>query len=155
MIPEGKDGIDFINIYSKGATLLGKWMTNFAYSPFIIDIDGEHHQFSSVEGLWYWLLTVDDSLKNCYGYEAKNRGKEILKQKQAIQPPNREEIVKKAIDEKIKNNPEKMRELAESVLPFTHFYEYGAKRIDVKHEWITLHWEERRKQLKKYYGITK
>lgn len=154
MIPEGKDGVDFINIYSKGSTVLGRWMTNFAHSAFTIDIDGEKHQFQSIEGLWYWLLCdKDDSLKSLHGYQAKARGKEVLREKQSIQVSNREEIIKKAIDEKIKSNPEKMLELAESTLKFVHFYEYGGKRVDAKHEWITQHWELRRQQLKTHFNI--
>lgn len=107
MIGEGIDGVDHINIYSKGKTSLGRWLTNFAYSPFIIEINGEHHQFVSIEGLWYWILTGDDSLKSCYGYDAKSRGKEILKQLKTTKQPrfHKEDIIKKAIDEKIKNNP--------------------------------------------------
>ena len=45
------DGITHINVYSKGKTTLGRWLTNFAHTP-IDTIDGH---FESIEGYWYWL----------------------------------------------------------------------------------------------------
>jgi hypothetical protein len=49
-IPE-EDGVTHINIYSKGKTELGRWLTNFSYSPFN---HPEYGKFLSMEGFWYW-----------------------------------------------------------------------------------------------------
>lgn len=150
MIIEGKDGETHINIYSKGLTELGRWLTNFSHTP--IEIDGI--LFGSVESYFYYLLTNDVSIAPLYGYQAKSRGKEIIKggEKQIDI-----ELIKKAIDIKLKTYPDKMKELAESSLPLCHYYEYGVgtdkKRIDAGYEWITEHFELRKKQLKQYYGI--
>ena len=55
------DGIDHINIYSKGKTSLGRWLSNFAKSP----IETEDGHFDSIEGYWYWywLSSKDDTLR--------------------------------------------------------------------------------------------
>ena len=50
MIIEGIDGMTHINVYSKGKTEIGRWLSNFAYSP--IDLGNEGY-FSSIEGYWY------------------------------------------------------------------------------------------------------
>ena len=69
------DGITHINIYSKARTELGKWLSNFSYSPIKI----ENELFNSIEAYFYWLICKDDRLKLLYGYNAKKLGKEILK----------------------------------------------------------------------------
>jgi len=148
-IPEGEDGVTHINIYSKGKTFLGRWLTNFAHTEF----EYKAIKFASLEAFWYWSLCNDPSLCKLYGHQAKIAGKEILKQKGIPQYFINEELIKEAIDIKLKTYPEKMRELAESTLKFTHYYEYGDKRVEAGYEWVTEHFELRRKQLKEYYNI--
>ena len=46
------DGIDHINIYSKGYTKLGRLLSNFTKSEFTHPIYGH---FMSVEGFWYYI----------------------------------------------------------------------------------------------------
>jgi len=48
-----KDGIDHINLYSRGHTELGQYLSNFAYTP----IQTEDGRFNSIEAYWYWLNT--------------------------------------------------------------------------------------------------
>ena len=45
------DGIDHINVYSKGKTVLGRALSNFSYSRIRIPFLGT---FLSVEAFWYW-----------------------------------------------------------------------------------------------------
>lgn len=106
-----KDGIDHINVYSKGKTALGRFLSNFAQ----VDLETKNGNFSSVEAYWYWLTCpafVDprcyecdgagvvavgqgnqtdfgpcticnrDSLRELFGVEAKNRGRAIHKNRQ-------------------------------------------------------------------------
>src|SRR5882724_14111 len=77
MIDPKNDGIDHINIYSKGATELGRALSNFAHSPVKLK-DGN---FASLEGYWYWLLSNKDAkaeiLRKLYGWEAKKAGREL------------------------------------------------------------------------------
>lgn len=49
MFEPKNDGIDHINVYSGGATELGRLLTNFAHTPF----ENEYGKFESVEGFWY------------------------------------------------------------------------------------------------------
>jgi hypothetical protein len=55
------DGITHINIYSKGKTELGRWLSNFTYHP----IETEDGKFDSVEG--YWVINHIDNIRQ-YGY---------------------------------------------------------------------------------------
>ena len=73
MINPNEDGITHTNIYSKGKTELGRFLSNFTYFPFTCE-DGD---FNSVEGYWYWLSTGDDRLRKLDGWEAKKLGREL------------------------------------------------------------------------------
>ena len=77
MIIKGLDGDTHINIYSKGQTELGKWLSNFTFHP--IKIDGI--VFKSIETYWYYLLTDDVQILDTFGYKSKELGKEIMKKK--------------------------------------------------------------------------
>lgn len=141
MIILGVDGIDFINVYSKGSTELGRWLSNFAHSPF----ECEHGEFASVEAYWYWLRCEDDALRSLHGYRAKSEGK---KRKRVIERDDFEALIKKAIDLKLKSDRALIIEFAKSELPLCHFYEYSGKRTDAGYEWIVSHLEMRRSLLK-------
>ena len=75
-----EDGVDHINIYSKGNTVLGRFLTNFAYSPTMTS-DG---MFNSIEGYWQWHSNNDDTFRKLYGYQAKKYAKEIGKNRTVI-----------------------------------------------------------------------
>ena len=72
-----QDGITHLNIYSKGATEIGRFLSNFAKSE-IITPDGN---FLSVEGYWHWLGIANtpqkDVLRYAYGYKAKQVGTQL------------------------------------------------------------------------------
>ena len=76
------DGIDHINIYSKGYTKLGRLLSNFTKSEFTHPIYGH---FMSVEGFWYYikLEKIDDirkeALRSLYGFSAKQLGRQLEK----------------------------------------------------------------------------
>lgn len=141
---EGIDGIDHINIYSKGKTEIGRWLSNFSYSP----IQTEHGSFNSIEGYWYWQTTLNDHLRNLHGFSAKKLGKESEKVLE-IPPEVFQEKIKKAIDLKLKL---RSKDIADINLPLAHYYEYGGKRVEkLEYNWITEHIELRVKQLKEYY----
>lgn len=71
MIDPNEDGISHINVYSKGRTGIGRFLSNFTFYP-IHTVDGEFH---SIEGYWYWLTCRDDRLRYLHGYEAKKLGR--------------------------------------------------------------------------------
>ncbi len=145
MLPKGIDGVDFINVYSKGKTELGRWLSNFAHTP--IDIP-EHGHFESIEGYWYWLGCEDDSLRSLYGWQAKSQGRKCTNGIDDAKRADFQDLIKKAIDIKLKSNFQMMLVFAASELPLVHFYEYGDKRIDAGYKWITCHLEHRRSLLK-------
>jgi hypothetical protein len=144
-----KDGEDHINIYSKGETELGKYLSNFAYVPFKHPYDGE---FKSVEGYWYYNLTNYDYLKELYGFKAKQVGREYL---EIINPEGdewqvNETHIKIAILCKLtQGEPKMLKEFIQSELPFRHYYKYGDKIVEPKEgKWIVKFFEDLRKSLK-------
>lgn len=131
-----EDGVTHINIYSKGATELGRVLSNFAYTPFQHPVFGE---FDSIEGFWYWLKTgqCHDQLRKLSGFLAKREGKKLP----VVQIPHFNEHVKEAIRCKLRQNQDIRIELAESALPFEHYCYFGDANNNPKvvelpqHQW--------------------
>lgn len=141
-----EDGITHINIYSKGKTEIGRFASNFAFSPF----ECEDGKFDSIEGYWYWL-TINpsnprrDELRKLYGFEAKRIGRELRGKDW-----NSDEEFKKKICNAIKIKFEsnlKMFELLKAInLPLTHYYVfYGVVKTVNNGEWILNFLNELRK----------
>lgn len=142
MIDPTKDGIDHINIYSKAKTELGRFLTNFAHTP----IDNKFGHFESIEGLWYWLGTRNDKLRNLYGFLAKKLGRES--ETITLLPTEEfKSIIKEAIKQKLDNNPIMKTKFIESSLPFKHYYAYGTKVVNAGFDWIPEYFEELRRKL--------
>lgn len=142
---EDIDGVHHINIYSKGKTEVGRWLSNFQYCP----IQTEHGDFNSLEGYWYWLTTCNDELRELDGFAAKKLGKESKKVREYTNEEFRQYICK-ALDIKLKTRPRWVAEKCN--LPLKHYYEYGGKRIEKQeYNWITEHIQKRVDELKQYY----
>lgn len=131
------DGIDHINIYSKGKTELGRWMSNFSYSPICTE-DGD---FASIEGYWYWLLTGNEELRTMWGYRAKEIERKSPLRDYILADEFKEKI-KKAIVLKAAGNPHMLNSLQTTDLPLKHYYVYGTKEVDAGYQWITDVWED-------------
>lgn len=142
------DGVDHINVYSKGKTNLGRMLTNFYRHPVKI---GEYGVFYTLEGFWYWLWSAEiirhyqvsgfytfdirieglrNDLMTIDGYLAKQVGREII----ALLPdapmtePTEEfkQVFCNAIKLKIATIPELSRAFIESYpKPLFHYYVYG------------------------------
>jgi len=138
------DGINHINVYSKGKTELGRLLSNFAHTPFVCD-DG---RFESVEGYWYWLGNKDDRLRSVYGYNAKSLGRKLPRQKSLSEEEFKTKI-KIAINKKIKQN-NLMNVLAISRLPFVHYYAWDGHVKDAGYRWIVDHITTLRKWLQEH-----
>lgn len=132
------DGIDHINIYSKGKTHLGRMLTNFARTPFVLDGYG---RFESVEGLWYYAKTgfQHEHLRELYGAKAKSEGKKCGK----VEFGGFNELISLGIKAKLRQHPDILVELIDSgEKPLTHYYYYGDEsnpkvyRPD-QYDWIT------------------
>ena len=123
------DGIDHINIYSRGKTELGGFLSNFAYSPFNHPKFGS---FNTVEGFWHWLKTgkKHDEFRILSGMDSKKLSRKL----EGSFPENFKKTIKEAILLKIESNEKFKQLLKESTLPLTHYYYYGD---EVTHKIIT------------------
>lgn len=143
-----EDGKTHINVYSKGKTSLGRFLSNFALSPFTCE-DGN---FNSVEGYWYWLGTNHpdrDQLRKLVGFEAKQVGRVLNAPDWKENDPEFKSKILKAINAKILMDTDAKDILKKSTLPFRHYYVYGGKVVEPKDGiWILEHLEWIRKTLK-------
>ena len=141
IINHHNDGINHINIYSKGKTQLGQFLSNFCQSP----IDTEDGHFESIEGYWYWLKCHNDHLRNLYGYEAKQFGKHQTGNK--MDENEFRTKIRNACWLKLVSNMPMMKLFINSKLPFTHYYVYNNTMFDGGGKWLIDMWEEYRKHL--------
>lgn len=129
------DGVTHINIYSKGKTELGRWLSNFTYAP----IETEDGPFNSIEGYWYWLSCHNDILRTLSGFSAKQTGRR-LGGKDWVHTDAFRTKIKRAISIKIKSYPEKLVALKQTSLPLTHYYVFnGEVNIPKNCYWIIHH----------------
>ena len=130
------DGIDHINIYSKGKTTLGRWLSNFAREPMMTD-DG---RFDSVEGYWYWLLCRNDGLRAMHGFHAKDFGRSQPITTNMLHAEFQRRITN-ALRDKADARPDMLATLRANQLPLTHYYVFGGKTKHAGHEWLTRAWQ--------------
>jgi hypothetical protein len=123
-----KDGIDHINVYSKGNTQLGKLLSNFAHTPFEIENKGK---FKTVEGFWYWTMTGLDKFRDLHGWQCKQEGDKA----KHIRPHPTEDELLEAYRAKLDANPYIEVMLNENTLPLAHYYVYNGKVVEPK-EWL-------------------
>lgn len=143
MINPENDGIDHINIYSRGATELGRVLSNWHESKITTSIG----YFNTIEGLIFYLSSFNDSLRSMIGFMAKTKGPTLDR---GIRLP--EDIFRRLIIEamEIKSSQPKIRNLLiNSELPLKHYYTYyGKVRLAPKWDWQISEWERIRKELK-------
>lgn len=131
-----KDGIDHINVYSKGKTELGRLLSNFADTSFELPDKGS---FRTVEGFWYWTMTGRDELRNLLGWECKSKGREL---ENVRTHPTKEEL-KEAYLAKLEAHPDIKLRLMFNSLPLAHYYVYNGKVVEPQEwQWTAKLWEE-------------
>lgn len=132
-----KDGVNHINVYSKGKTELGRLLTNFADTPFKHPV---HGWFRTVEGFWYWLKTGKqyEDLRNMEGWEAKMLGRKWP----AVEVENFDNTIKTAIRAKLIHNPHILRLLLDNELPLAHYYVVRGSIKQAGYEWINEYYME-------------
>lgn len=144
------DGLTHINVYSKARTELGRLLSNFAHTPVNTPQNGK---FASIEGYWYWLLAPRDStdkeaLRTLSGFQAKDKGREVVGKDW---PDANDDLFKfqiyQALIAKVVQTKGLEEKLIQSSLPFTHYYAYNGKVIDVG-GWFVEAWEQIRSDLK-------
>lgn len=120
---QDQDGKTHINIYSRGKTDLGRFLSNFTKHR----IDTEDGKFDSIEGYWYWLGCKDEKLRTLSGWEAKQYGRKV----RAADWNNSEDFKRKicgAIENKIRNS-KYLNRFTNNDLPLEHYYVYGDKVV--------------------------
>ena len=140
MIDPKQDGITHINVYSKGNTVLGRLLSNFAHTP----VKTEDGKFESIEGYWYWLGTRDDRLRKLYGYKAKQLGRELSDKVDKIDGKEFRRKIRKAVRRKI-TKTDKIIDFIKKTkkLPLMHYYVYSGKAVEPKgNEWLLKHLEK-------------
>lgn len=154
MVSPANDGVDHINVYTKGNTALGRMLTNLYDRDF--SVPGYGH-FKSMEGFWYYFLTGEKypEFKGLRGFEAKKLGKTKINDridKDGLTDHQKREILE-AIRCKLRQNKDILVELWKSDLPFAHYYYYGtpdnAKVIELpQFNWMLDEFERLRRILK-------
>jgi hypothetical protein len=143
MFDPKNDGEDHINVYSRGKTNLGKWLSNFTREP----IETEDGEFNSIEGYWYWLGTRKELLREASGYQAKRIGR-TFRVKHRLSTKEFKRKIKKAFNLKLKANNKMRKKFIQSTLPLVHYYVEGERLIFVpKHYWLFKYMERKREKL--------
>lgn len=143
------DGVDWINIYSKGETKLGRDLSNFAALS-VETLDGS---FASLEGYWYYLsispsLAARERLRYTVGHEAKSLGRELRGTDYEANPIFKLKIVHAMVG-KLILHPALFAAFKDSSLPFRHYYVYGGQEVEPKSgQWIVPIWEMLRALIK-------
>ncbi|MNP88984.1 hypothetical protein D3C85_13780 [compost metagenome] len=143
-IDPSEDGVSHINVYSRGATSLGRALSN------ISECNIEHPfygHFRSLEGLWFFMRTGHkyDDFRIMKGMNARNRGKEL----ENVHFPMFNKMFKLGMLEKLDRNPILQKQLVENELPLMHYYVYGKKVIpQMHHQWQMDYWMLLRSSLK-------
>lgn len=142
-----RDGKTHINVYSRGRTPLGRWLSNFAREPYTHPRDG---RFASVEGHWYWL-GVDpaeprrDELRLLSGFGAKKLGRH-LRSADWPKAPDFQNRIREALNLKCAANAVMYGRFRRSKLPLTHYYVYSDMVVNVPEaKWILDELERIRK----------
>lgn len=153
--PVTGDGIDHINVWSKGRTELGRQLSNFAHTPFKHPV---HGSFASMEAFWYWLGSgkKHDELRRLHGISAKNVGVKLLMA--AIPEDEFQKGICEGIRCKLAQNAGLRLQFAESTLPFRHYFVYGQKGEVIvekaKHKWQMDFLEKLRDEYKAHFKKT-
>lgn len=132
-VPEN-DGVDHINIYTKGRTALGRTLTNFSHTPFAVPGEGN---FASMEAYWYWRKSgkCHDQIRVLSGYKAKQVGVKLP----VVFDEGFEEAIRNAHYWRLQCNPQLAYQLIQTTLPLVHYYVYGTGELKVVpakgHEW--------------------
>lgn len=139
--PQGQqtDGVDHINIYSKGKTELGRLLTNMSDVPVTIPGIG---QFRCMEAYWVYLSTgcMYPEVIRMSGFEAKKFGKDKNKEYTSLF----QDKIQEALWLRFEQNKELKKQFIDSSLPLKHYYCYADDDRTVTFpafDWLTNHLE--------------
>lgn len=115
-----KDGVDHINVWSKGSTLVGRLCSNFAHTPFV---HPKYGRFESMEGFYYFIRSGahDYNCARLHGFAAKEYGKTLPK----VSVKGFHYIMRDGLRMKFMQNSHLRFLLKTTHLPLLHYYVYG------------------------------
>lgn len=132
-VPTG-DGIDHINVYTKGNTVLGRALSHMSEYDLIHPI---HGNFASLEAFYYYVAYFLDgtdvpygSIRDLDGYAAKAKAKEWkhkLNDDQIYGTMEFRQLFLEGHKARLDRHPALKTALQDSKLPLTHYYYYGDK----------------------------
>ena len=140
------DGVEHINIWAKGATWLGKFLSHRT----LCELNLPEGRFLCVSAYWYHLTCKEDSrLNRVHDWETELLATQLspLPRKQQLPAAELQAKIKKALDAKIKWSDYWQEEFTESELPFLHYYldaEGNVVDESRKYRWLLNHLEARR-----------
>lgn len=150
LIDNEQDGKEFINIYSKGKSRLGRKLSHFEKSPFTHPVYGD---FNCMEGFWHYVGgdVKDERLRTAEGYIAKKIGSNLKKSYM----PEFQDLIMEGNRLKIENNPELKRLFIESELPFVHYYvgNNGWIILPKAQDWLCKGFEKLRNEMRIEAGL--
>lgn len=141
-----QDGKTHININTKAATFLGKFLAHRT----LCELNMPEGRFLCVSAYWYSLISKEDSrLNRVHDWETELLATQLspLPKKQQLPAAELQAKIKKALDQKLKWSEYWQEEFTESTLPFLHY------RVDAegnvvdesrKYRWLLNHLEARR-----------
>lgn len=123
------DGVEFINIYTKAKTELGKKLSHFSHTPFTHPL---HGTFYTLEGFWHWYKSIvrPDQLRYMNGPKARDLGKKL----ECEWRGDFKDAIFIATFCKIEQNPDLKAAFLKTELPFDHYYLHGPRgqRITIR-----------------------
>jgi hypothetical protein len=150
-----KDGIDHINIFSRGKTELGRILSNLYAAWFEHPEDG---WFRSIEAYWHYLKINHpqrEELRATSGPKALRLGRDLRRTygERKISEQEFQRKIRLALEAKSAQYSLIRDLLTESDLPFRHYYVYFSKTVvNGSHQWVVEIWEQIRKRLKEDSG---
>ena len=154
---EGVDGSDHINIHNNAATELGRFLDMNTYSPFVHPDAGCFH---SVGGLWHYIQTrpLMEEFRILSGARVRAQAKKMKEDARNDSNAPRHTpikgfrtIIADALWHKVTQNANAVRLMAESTLPFEHYFCQGdlaIRQYPSEGYWIVAAYEEIRRVIK-------
>ena len=146
MIDQTQDGVTHINIYSKGANWLGKFLSHRT----LCELNMSEGRFLCLAAYWYHLTCKEDSrLNRVHDWETELLATQLspLPKKQQLPAAELQAKIKKALDQKLKWSEYWKEEFTESTLPFLYYHldaEGNVVDESRKYRWLLNHLEARR-----------
>ena len=140
------DGKTHINIWAKGSTFIGKFLSPRT----LCELNMPEGRFLCVAAYWYYLTSKEDRrLNHCYDWETELLATQLtpLPKKQQLPAVELQTKIKKAFDQKIKWSEYWKEEFTESTLPFLYYHidaEGNVVDESRKYRWLLNHLEARR-----------